>query len=118
MTGNLEQRVERLEVDMEELKRVVEQNNRQIGEMSVGLTRLEARIDEFVFQAQRLLTQGAERLNRIEPQLERDEAMIQRLDRNYEVQQQQLAEFRTTTNAALDRIDRILDYLMRQQGGN
>lgn len=118
MTSDLEPRVAKLEVDMEELKQVVVQNNRQIGELSVSLARLDARIDEFVFQAQRLLTGQAERLERVEGQAERADAIITRLDRNYEAQQSQLAEFRITTNAALERIDRVLDYLMRQQGNS
>jgi len=41
-----------------------------------------------------------------------------KLDRNYEEQKSQFQEFKLTTGAALERIDRILDYLLRQQGGN
>lgn len=73
-------------------------------------------MDEFVFQVQRLLTNNAERALSLEGQIERHEAMIRRLDRNYETQQQALTEYRITTNAALEKIDRVLDYLMRRDG--
>ncbi|WP_256366802.1 hypothetical protein [Anabaena sp. UHCC 0204] len=39
-----------------------------------------------------------------------------KLDRNYEEQKLQFQEFQLTTNAALERIDRVLDYLLRQSG--
>jgi TolA-binding protein len=109
MTNDLHRRVERLEVDMEDLKQLVAENARQISQMS-------GKVDEFVFQAQRLLTNNAERTSIVEGQADRHEATIQRLDRSYEAQQQAQNEFRITTNAALERIDRVLDYLMRQSG--
>jgi chromosome segregation ATPase len=81
------------------------------------LDQLSSRVDEFVFQAQRLLTQNAERLIRVEGQVDRLEALFQLLNRNYSAQQSQLQEFQQTTGAALERIDRVLDYLLKQQGG-
>jgi predicted RNase H-like nuclease (RuvC/YqgF family) len=109
MTNDLHRRVERLEVDMEDLKQLVAENARQISNLS-------GKVDEFVFQAQRLLTNNAERISIVEGQADRHEATIQRLDRSYEAQQQAQNEFRITTGAALERIDRVLDYLMRQSG--
>ena len=41
-----------------------------------------------------------------------------KLDRSFEEQKSQFQEFQLTTGAALERIDRVLDYLLRQQGGN
>lgn len=82
----------------------------------VQLNQLSEKVDEFVFQAQRLFTQSAERLIRVEGQAERLEAIVQLLNRNHTAQQSQLQEFQRTTNAALERIDRVLDYLLRQQG--
>lgn len=114
MAIELHQRTERLEIDMEELKQLVADNARQISQMSGKVDQLSGKVDEFVFQAQRLLTNSAERIAIIEGQADRHEATIQRLDRNYEAQQQSQNEFRITTNAALERIDRVLDYLMRQ----
>jgi septal ring factor EnvC (AmiA/AmiB activator) len=116
MTGNLDQRVTKIEGDMEEVRRLLQETARSQATTQQQLDALGQRVDSFVFEAQRLFTQEAERLNRLEPQIERAEAIIQRLDRNYTEQQAQLAEFRLTTNAALERIDRVLDYLMRQTG--
>lgn len=83
---------------------------------------LSNRVNEFVFHAQRLFTQIGTKLESVEGQSERLEAVVRRLDRNYETQQFQLQEFQrntqesqASTNAALERIDRILDYLLRQQ---
>lgn len=87
------------------------------------LNRLSSHMDEFIFQAQRLFTQQGERLNRIDGLTESLTGVVQRLDRHYQAQQSQLQqfqqsaqEFQRTTNAALERIDRILGYLLRQQG--
>ena len=74
------------------------------------------RVDEFVFQAQRLLSQQAGRLINVEGQTDRFEAVIKKLDRNYEEQKASLNEYRKTTNATLERIDRILDYLVKGSG--
>ncbi|MEM7580249.1 MAG: hypothetical protein AAF316_10445 [Cyanobacteria bacterium P01_A01_bin.80] len=78
-----------------------------------SLKQMSTRVDEFVFQTQRLLTQQAGRLNTVEGRAERLEAIVQRLDRNYEEEKASMVEFRITTNAALERIDRILDFLMK-----
>ncbi len=100
------------------------QTQTQIDQLTEGVNRVSSRVDEFVFHAQRLFTQQATRLEQTEWQTERLEALeaiMRRLDRNYEAQQAQLQEFQAqmqefqrTTNAALERIDRILDYLLRQ----
>lgn len=94
----------------------------QLDQLTEKVDRVSGRVDEFVFQAQRLFTQQAERLNRTEGQADRLEAVVQLLTRNYEAQQTQLQEFQRstlefqrTTNAALERIDRVLDYLLRNQ---
>lgn len=131
MSNGLESRMDRVEATLDRVAALTEQNSQQ-------LSRLDARVDEFVFQAQRLISQQAERLNVSEARLERMESIaasltrneeanrarlnrldetIERLDRNYEIAQSNFAEFQRTTNAALERIDRVLDYLMRQQGG-
>ncbi|MCL1475694.1 hypothetical protein [Argonema antarcticum] len=82
------------------------------------LNQLTERVEQFIFHSQRLVTQHAERLERTEGQTERLEAIVRMLNRNYEAQQSQMREFQVTTNAALERIDRVLDYLMRQSGGS
>jgi len=111
MSSGIETRVDRIESLLERVTQMQSASQQQIDENNQSLARLEARVDEFVFQAQRLFNQGAEWLNRLEPQAERADAMIARLDRNYEAHQRELAQFRIITNAALERIDRVLDYL-------
>ena len=124
------QRLDRLTVTVEGISQKVDElttaqvhTQRQIDELAATQTQTQAqlnhlseKVDEFVFQAQRLFTQNAERLIRVEGQTERLEAIVQLLNRNYTAQQSQLQEFQLTTNAALERIDRVLDYLLRQQG--
>ena len=101
-----------------------------------------ARLDEFIFQAQRLLgnnaersTQNSGRLDRLEgvtamlvrlqdrqeAQLERQQTQLERQQTHLEHQQAQIermdreyAEYQRTTNAALERIDRLLDYLINR----
>lgn len=124
------QKLDRLTATVEDISQKVDElttaqahTQRQIDELTATqtqtqaqLNQLSSKVDEFVFQAQRLFTQNAERLIRAEGQTERLEALVQLLNRNYTAQQSQLQEFQLTTNAALARIDRVLDYLLRQQG--
>jgi chromosome segregation ATPase len=90
----------------------------QLDQLTEKVNQVSSRVDEFVFQVQRLFTQQADRLIRLEGQTERLEALFQLLNRNYEGQQSQLQEFQRTTGAALERIDRVLDYLLKQNPGN
>jgi chromosome segregation ATPase len=118
-----EQRLDRIEGDISSLtitQRRTQSQLDQLAQMQIQtqakLNQMSNRVDEFVFQAQRLFTQSAGKLDNAEGQTERLEAVVRRLDRNYEEQQSQLREFRLTTNAALERIDRVLDFLVREQG--
>lgn len=99
----IEQRLDRLEQQLETLAESQLQMSNRVG--------------EFVFQSQRLFTRLGDRGESHEARIERLEAITQRLDRGYEEQRSLNQEFRTTTNAALERIDRILDYLMREDRG-
>lgn len=78
--------------------------------------RTNQRLDEFIFQVQRLLSRDAERPDIVEGRIERLEAISQRLDRNYEAQQSQFQEFQITTRASQERQERVLDYLLRRDG--
>jgi chromosome segregation ATPase len=80
------------------------------------LERTTQRLDEFIFQVQRLLSRDAERLDIVEGRIERLEAIAQRLDRNYEAQQTQFQEFQLTTRASQERQERLLEYLLRRDG--
>ncbi len=78
------------------------------------IERTDQRLDEFIFQVQRLLSRDAERLDIVEGRIERLEAIAQRLDRNYEAQQVQFQEFQITTRASQERQERLLEYLLRR----
>jgi hypothetical protein len=80
------------------------------------LERTSQRLDEFIFQVQRLLSRDAERLDIVEGRIERLEAIAQRLDRNYEAQQSQFQEFQLTTRASQEHQERLLEYLLRRDG--
>jgi hypothetical protein len=79
---------------------------------------LSDKLDIFVTQTQRLFTKAGGEIEETKARTDRLEALMLKLDRNYEEQKSQFQEFKLTTGAALERIDRVLDYLLRQQGGN
>ncbi|MDY6898410.1 MAG: hypothetical protein SWZ49_10075 [Cyanobacteriota bacterium] len=112
----LEDAQRRTQSQINQLVEVQLQTQVSIGQMSNRVGQLSSRVDEFVFQSQRLFGQQATRLINVEGQTERFEAVIRKLDRNYEEQKANLNEYRKTTNATLERIDRILDYLVKGSG--
>ncbi len=107
--SQLEESQRRTQAQINQLVEVQLQTQTTVKQMS-------SRVDEFVFQTQRLLSQHAGRLNTVEGQTDRFEAVIKKLDRNYEEQKASLNEYQKTTNATLERIDRILDYLVKGSG--
>nr|MDZ8041520.1 6-aminohexanoate hydrolase [Nostoc sp. CreGUA01] len=82
------------------------------------IDQLSDKVDAFITHTQRLFTKTGSEVEVTKARTERLEAMMLRLDRNYEEQKSQSQEFQRTTVAALERIDRVLDYLMRQQGNH
>lgn len=94
------------------------QTQTQLDQLTQKVDQLAERVDSFVYHAQRLFTALGERLVPVEGQTERFEPVIRMLARNYEAQQSQLQEFQVTTRASLDRIDRVLDYLVKQSDGS
>lgn len=110
------QGLERLTERQDKTQAQLDRLSSKVDDLTTIQSQTSSRLDEFIFQVQRLLTQNAERLIRVEGQADRLEALLIRLDRNYEAQQSQSREFQRTTQAALERIDRVVDYLMRQQG--
>ena len=106
-----DERLNRVETQLSQLAEAQIQTQTSIKQMS-------NRVDEFVFQSQRLLSQQAGRLINVEGQTERLEAIAKKLDRDYEVQKASLNEYRITTDATLERIDRILDYLVKGSDNN
>ncbi|MEM9925106.1 MAG: hypothetical protein AAF915_15370 [Cyanobacteria bacterium P01_D01_bin.50] len=111
-----DERLNRVEAQLSQLAEAQIQTQVSINQMSNRVNQLSGRVDEFVFQAQRLLSQHAGRLDNVEGRTERLEAIARKRDRDYEEQKTSLAEYRITTNATLERIDRILDYLVKGSG--
>lgn len=109
--------LDQLTVRVDELTAAQTQTQTQLDQLTQKVDQLSSRVDEFVFQTSRVFAQQGERMIRVEGLTESLTGIVQGLDRNYQAQQSQLQEFQGTTNAALERIDRILDYLLRQQDG-
>jgi hypothetical protein len=97
-------------------ERQVERTSLAQAATEAQLERTDQRLNEFIFQVQRLLSRDAERLDIVEGRIERLEAIAQRLDRNYEAQQTQFQEFQLTTRASQERQERLLEYLLRRDG--
>ncbi|MDM9581591.1 6-aminohexanoate hydrolase [Nostoc sp. GT001] len=87
----------------------------QIGEK---VDQVSDQVDSFITHTQRLFTKAGSEIEETKARTERLEALMLKLDRNFEEQKSQFQEFQLTTGAALERIDRVLDYLLRQQGAN
>ncbi len=116
-------KIDQLATKVDQLTEAQTQTQSQLNQLSqlsaqsqARVDQLFGRVDEFVFQAQRLFTQQAQILERVDGRTESLEVIVRRLDRNYQEQKSQFQEFQRTTNAAIERIERILDYLVRQQG--
>lgn len=90
----------------------------RLDQLTQKVDQLTERVDNFVYHAQRLFTALGDRVIPVEGQVDRFEPVIKMLARNYEAQQSQLQEFQVTTNASLERMDRILDYLLKQSGSS
>jgi len=114
--SQVEEIQQRTQAQINQLVEVQLQTQVSINQMSNRVGQLSSRVDEFIFQSQRLFGQQASRLINVEGQTERFEAVIKKLDRNYEEQKASLNEYQKTTNATLERIDRILDHLVKGSG--
>ncbi|MDZ8064717.1 MAG: 6-aminohexanoate hydrolase [Nostoc sp. DedQUE08] len=90
----------------------------RIDRVGAKVDQLSERVDSFITYTQRLFTKAGSEIEETKARTERLEALMLKLDRNFEEQKSQFQEFQLTTGAALERIDRVLDYLLRQQGGN
>ena len=88
----------------------------QLDQLGMQVDQLSSRVDEFIFHTQRLFNKAGGEIEETKARTERLEAIMLKLDRNYEEQKSQFQEYQLTTNAALERIDRVLDYLLRQSG--
>ncbi|OYE00358.1 6-aminohexanoate hydrolase [Nostoc sp. 'Peltigera membranacea cyanobiont' 232] len=103
---------------LDELTLKQDRTQSQLDQIGGKVDQLSDKVDSFVTHTQRLFTRAGSEVEETKARTERLEALMLKLDRNFEEQKSQFQEFQITTGAALERIDRILDYLLRQQGGN
>jgi hypothetical protein len=103
---------------LDELTLKQDRTQSQLDQIGGKVEQLSDKVDSFVTHTQRLFTRAGGEIEETKARTERLEALMLKLDRNFEEQKSQFQEFQLTTGAALERIDRVLDYLLRQQGGN
>jgi chromosome segregation ATPase len=116
MTQSSENRINRIEDNIVNLTDTQARTQVQLDQLTGRVDQLSGKVDEFVFQSQRLFTRLGTIVERVDGRTESLEAIVRRLDRNHEEQKSQWREFQVTTNASLERIDRVLDFLVREQG--
>jgi predicted nucleic acid-binding Zn-ribbon protein len=109
---------DRTQSHLDELSIKQDRTQSQLDQIGVHVDQLSDRVDSFITHTQRLFTKAGGEIEETKARTERLEALMLKLDRSFEEQKSQFQEFQLTTGAALERIDRILDYLLRQQGGN
>lgn len=109
--------LDQLTIKVDDLTAAQAQTQTQLNQLTQKVDQLSGRVDEFIFQTSRVFVQQGERMIQVEGLTESLTGIVQRLDRNYQGQQSQMQEFQRTTNAALERMDRILDYLLGQHRG-
>ncbi len=102
----VEQRLDRIEQNIASLVEAQRETQVQIDQMS-------SRLDQFIYHTQRLFTQAGTQITQTEARVDRLETLALRLDRNYREMQSQQQEFRITTNAALEQIGSVMNYLLR-----
>ena len=95
----------------------LDQLGARVDQVGGKVDQLSDKVDSFITHTQRLFTKTGSEIEQTKARTERLEALMLKLDRNFEEQKSQFQEFQLTTGAALERIDRVLDYLLRQQGG-
>ena len=107
---------DRTQIMLDELGAKQDRTQTQLDQLGMRVDQLSSRVDEFIFHTQRLFNKAGGEIEETKARTERLEAIMLKLDRNYEEQKSQFQEYQLTTNAALERIDRVLDYLLRQSG--
>ncbi|MEH1938010.1 MAG: 6-aminohexanoate hydrolase [Nostoc sp.] len=109
---------DRTQFHLDELTIKQDRTQSHLDQTGVKVDQLSDKVDSFITHTQRLFTKTGSEIEETKARTERLEALMLKLDRNFEEQKSQFQEFQLTTGAALERIDRVLDYLLRQQGGN
>jgi len=110
-------RLDELTIKQDRTQSQIDQLGARVDQIGGKVDQLSGKVDSFVTHTQRLFTKAGGEVEETKARTERLEALILKLDRNFEEQRSEFQEFKRTTGAALQRIDRILDYLLRQQSG-
>ncbi|MEH2378829.1 MAG: hypothetical protein V7K27_07965 [Nostoc sp.] len=115
------QRLDHVEDELETVKRLLvstasyaESANRRLDELTIKQDRTQSQLDQLGVRVDQIggrVDQLSERLNEFVNQ-------TQRLFNQQATVLERLEENQRSNNAALERIDRILDYLLRQQGNS
>jgi chromosome segregation ATPase len=108
MTTDLERRVTRLEADMEATQAILR-------ELALSQVQANQRMDSFIYEVQRLLSNHGGRLERVEAAIETLVATAQRHDREAEADRAESQAFRVEIRSLTSRLDTLVDYLMRSQ---
>ncbi|MEH2244643.1 6-aminohexanoate hydrolase [Nostoc sp.] len=111
-------RLDELTIKQDRTQSHLDQLGGRVDQVGGKVDQLSDKIDSFITHTQRLFTKAGSEIEETKARTERLEALMLKLDRNFESQKSQFQEFQLSTGAALERIDRVLDYLLRQQGGN
>jgi Skp family chaperone for outer membrane proteins len=103
---DIDSRLDQLGDEIDLVRTIQEGVRRETRSNSQALARLE-----------RTVTNLADIARLHQQALRQSERQFQEFQRNNQEFQRNNQEFQRTTNAALERIDRILDYLIKQSGG-
>jgi chromosome segregation ATPase len=136
------ERLDKIEDDLEALTTIVGATARHAESAQEGFSRLNDRIDEYIYQSQRIIGGHEERIISAQGSAERLEAVfamqqrqMERLEQNQNAMQQnqgllqqlvvtqqaqlnRMDETQRSTNAALEHLESILNQLLKNQGGN
>ncbi|MEH1906872.1 hypothetical protein [Nostoc sp.] len=108
------QRLDHVEDELETVKRLLvstasyaESANRRLDELTIKQDRTQSQLDQLGVRVDQLSERLNEFVNQTQRLFNQQATVLERLEEN-----------QRSNNAALERIDRILDYLLRQQGNS
>lgn len=109
----IEQRLDRIEENIASLTEAQRRTQSQLNQVVEQVDQMSSRVDQFVYHTQRLFTKAGTAIEKVEGTTETLEAIVRRLDRSHREMQSQQQEFRITTNASLEQITQVTNYLLR-----
>jgi hypothetical protein len=115
MTTDLENRVKQLEGTMETVQATLQQIAQVQLDNAKTVERLSQRVDSFVFESQRLFARLGESSARSEAAIETLAALATRSDRDIAEQRDRFEASQQRQDSMIDRLDRLVNYLMGQK---